>query len=91
MRVLEVGPPQLRVALGVLAGLGLLLGTAAAVQGTISTVGGAGLGLLVGQSYNGTTLPVALGFFGFALIAFGIVFWTERGRLFRPHHQPVQA
>ena len=32
VRVLEVVPPELRIALGVLAGLGLLLGAAAAVQ-----------------------------------------------------------
>ncbi len=70
--------------------VGHIAGTAASVQGTISSVGGAAIGLVVGQRFDGTTVPVASGFFLLGLAAFGMVLWTERGRLFRAHHA-VQA
>jgi len=64
--------------------LGHVAGTASSVQGTIGTIGGALLGLAIGQSFNGTTIPLVTGF----LIAGGagllIVLVTERGRLFGP-------
>jgi DHA1 family bicyclomycin/chloramphenicol resistance-like MFS transporter len=49
-------------------------------------LGGAGIGLLIGQSFNGTTLPLVLGFAATSCVALMIVFLTERGRLFRAHH-----
>ncbi|SDC61401.1 MFS transporter, DHA1 family, bicyclomycin/chloramphenicol resistance protein [Sphingomonas sp. YR710] len=63
-----------------------IAGSAASVQGFVSTLGGAGIGLLIGQSFNGTTLPLVLGFAANACVALAIVFVTERGRLFRAHH-----
>lgn len=71
--------------------VGHIAGTAAAVQGTISTVGGALFGLIVGQNFNGSTVPLTLGFFVLATLSLGMVLWTERGRLFRPHHASAQA
>lgn len=66
--------------------VGEIAGTASSVQGFVSTCGGALLGLLVGQSFNGTVVPMALGFVTLGCGALGIVLITERGTLFRAHH-----
>ncbi|MDB5698156.1 MAG: Bcr/CflA family efflux transporter [Alphaproteobacteria bacterium] len=42
--------------------LGHIAGTASSVQGTITTIGGALIGLAVGQCFDGTTLPLVLAF-----------------------------
>lgn len=45
------------------------------------------LGAIVGAMFDGTTLPLALGFFCFALLTLMLVLWAERGRMFaRPAH-----
>ena len=61
-----------------------IAGTASAVIGTVSTALGAGLGAVLDQSFDGTVLPFSLGSALFALVALGLVAWTERGDLFRP-------
>jgi DHA1 family bicyclomycin/chloramphenicol resistance-like MFS transporter len=66
--------------------VGEIAGTASSVQGFISTCGGALLGLVVGQSFNGTVLPLALGYLVLGSAALAVVFVTERGKLFRAHH-----
>jgi DHA1 family bicyclomycin/chloramphenicol resistance-like MFS transporter len=73
--------------------LGHIAGTASSVQGFVTTVGGASLGFLVGQQFDGTAIPMTLGFFGFGAAAFAIVAITERGRLFRstPVETPAAA
>ncbi len=71
--------------------MGHIAGTAASVQGFISTVFGSLLGFAVGQQFNGTTVPMVLGFTVFGLTALGLVLFAERGRLFRAHHQPPAA
>jgi len=43
---------------------------------------GVGVGSIIGQNFNGTTVPVALGFLVVAIVAIAIVAVTERGRLF---------
>jgi DHA1 family bicyclomycin/chloramphenicol resistance-like MFS transporter len=53
--------------------LGHVAGTASSVQGTIGTIGGALLGLPVGQSFA-----------AFGAVALLLVAFTERGRLFGP-------
>ena len=68
--------------------MGHIAGTASSIQGFISTIGGSLLGFAVGQQFNGTTLPMTLGFTGFGLVALGLVLFAERGRLFRAHHLP---
>jgi DHA1 family bicyclomycin/chloramphenicol resistance-like MFS transporter len=70
--------------------LGHIAGTGSSIQGFISTVGGAAIGVVIGQSFNGTTVPVTAGFLILGLLALVTVFVTERGRLFRPH-SPVPA
>ena len=66
--------------------VGHIAGTAASVQGFMSTIGGTLLGLVIGQSFNGTTLPVVLGFLLLGLASIGTVLIVERGKLFRPQH-----
>ncbi|MGI3903170.1 MAG: multidrug effflux MFS transporter [Janthinobacterium lividum] len=62
--------------------LGHVAGTASSVQGFVTTFGGALLGFFVGQHFDGTTVPLSLGFIIYGLIALGIVLVAERGRLF---------
>ncbi|USI72413.1 multidrug effflux MFS transporter [Sphingomonas morindae] len=64
--------------------LARIAGMAASVQGFVSTVIGALVGFAIGQHFNGTTVPMTLGFAGAGLTALAIVLITERGRLFRP-------
>ncbi|QJU58017.1 multidrug effflux MFS transporter [Sphingomonas sp. AP4-R1] len=69
--------------------VGDIAGTASSIQGFFQTLIGALIGLVIGQSFDGTTVPLAIGFtvIGFCVIA--TVTFTERGKLFRPHHAPV--
>lgn len=68
--------------------MGHIAGTASSAQGFISTIGGALLGFVVGQHFDGTTAPMALGVVGFGLAALLFVLFAEKGRLFRAHHRP---
>ncbi|TZG29636.1 multidrug effflux MFS transporter [Sphingomonas montanisoli] len=62
-----------------------IAGTASSVQGFLSTVLGVIAGFFVGQAFDGTTLPLVLGFTGAAATALVIVLIVERGRLFHGH------
>ncbi len=62
--------------------LGHVAGTASSVQGFVTTFGGALLGFFVGQHFDGTTVPLSIGFTGYGLAALGVVLVAERGRLF---------
>jgi DHA1 family bicyclomycin/chloramphenicol resistance-like MFS transporter len=64
--------------------LGRVAGTAAAVFGCMQTVGGALLGTLIGQQFDGTVTPIALGYLAMGVLALGAVIYAENGRLFRP-------
>lgn len=68
--------------------MGDIAGAAASVQGFISTIIGALLGSVIGQSFDGTTMPLSLGFSLLGAMIVLTVLWTERGRLFRPHYAP---
>lgn len=63
--------------------MGSIAGTASSLQGFVSMLGGAVLGAIIGQSFDGTTVPLYGGFLGLGLIALLVVFRTEHGRLFR--------
>ena len=65
--------------------MGGIAGTASSVQGFISVTMGAVIGMSIGQSFAGTTLPLHVGTLCCALSALVIIAVTERGRLFRPH------
>lgn len=64
-----------------------IAGTASSVQGFLSTIVGAVIGLMIGQSFDHSTLPLALGFAVGGLAALIIVLIVERGRLFQPQHE----
>jgi MFS transporter, DHA1 family, multidrug resistance protein len=69
---------------------GHIAGTASSLYGSITTLLGIGVGMMIGQSYDGTLQPFAIGFFICSLVALVIAAITEKGRLFRPHHLPVK-
>ena len=69
---------------------GNIAGTASSLYGSITTLLGIGIGIAIGQSYDGTLLPFSMGFFLCALTALVIAAITEKGRLFKPHHAPIQ-
>ncbi|SFR87077.1 multidrug effflux MFS transporter [Sphingomonas jatrophae] len=71
--------------------MGAIAGTAASVQGAVSTVLAALIGAAIGQSFDGSTKPMILGFVLCSTASFLCVLWTERGRLFRPHHPDPAA
>lgn len=62
--------------------VGHIAGTASSVQGFISSLGAVLVGSAIGQSYNGTTLPLAIGYLVIGVAVLGIVYVVERGRLF---------
>jgi len=68
--------------------MGHIAGTAASIQGFISSVFGSLLGFAIGQQFNGTAAPMTLGFTVMGLMALVFVLFAERGRLFRAHHAP---
>jgi len=65
--------------------LGAIAGTASSIIGLYTTLAGALLGLLVGQAFDGTVIPLGASFLALGIIGLMVVLWTERGRLFRPH------
>ncbi|WP_454849611.1 multidrug effflux MFS transporter [Rhizobium binxianense] len=69
--------------------LGHVAGTASSVLGFTSTVGGAAIGAVIGQAFNGTALPMVLGYFSVAFIGLFFVLIAEKGRLFQAHNPAV--
>ena len=65
---------------------GHIAGTASSMYGSITTLLGIGVGMWIGQHFDGTLLPFATGFFLCTLAALAVVLVVEKGRLFRPHH-----
>ena len=66
--------------------LGRIAGTASSLIGVYTTVLGSLCGLVIGGAFDGTVLPLALGYLALGALAAAVVSWTERGRLFRGHH-----
>ena len=66
--------------------MGHIAGTASSAQGFISTTVGSTLGFLIGQQFNGSVAPMALGMAAMGLSALGFVLVAERGRLFKARH-----
>lgn len=62
--------------------LGAVAGTASSFLGFYTTILGAGCGYMIGQSFDGTVLPIGIGYAGLGGLALAVVAWTERGRLF---------
>jgi DHA1 family bicyclomycin/chloramphenicol resistance-like MFS transporter len=69
---------------------GHIAGTASSLYGSITTLLGIAIGVVIGQHYDGTLVPFSTGFFLCALAALAIALLTEKGRLFKPHHKAVE-
>jgi DHA1 family bicyclomycin/chloramphenicol resistance-like MFS transporter len=62
--------------------LGQVAGTAASVFGFVQTVGGALLGTYIGQHFDGTLVPNALGYVSMGTLVLICVLVAEKGKLF---------
>lgn len=69
--------------------LGHVAGTASSVIGFMGTVGGSLIGAVIGQSFDGTAMPMVAGFFIVSLIGLVFVLIGEKGKLFQAHHKPI--
>jgi DHA1 family bicyclomycin/chloramphenicol resistance-like MFS transporter len=67
-----------------------IAGTASSVQGVIGTIGGAAIGLAIGQSFDGTQLPFLTGIALCGTVALLLTLITERGRLLHDPRQPAE-
>ncbi|MFC0246327.1 multidrug effflux MFS transporter [Falsochrobactrum ovis] len=67
--------------------LGRVAGTASSVLGFTQTVIGAALGAIIGQAFDGTTTPVAIGYCVLGFVSLACVIIAERGRLFNAPNQ----
>ena len=63
--------------------LGAIAGTASSFLGLYTTLLGAFCGWLIGSAFDGTTLPVSVGYAALGALSLAVVAWTERGRLFQ--------
>jgi DHA1 family bicyclomycin/chloramphenicol resistance-like MFS transporter len=61
---------------------GQVAGAASSFQTFVRTVLAASLGACIGQQFDGTVYPVALGFLCCGLVALLLVLWCEKGKLF---------
>ncbi len=68
--------------------LGAIAGTASAVQGVLTTVGGALIGLVIGQLFDGTTVPLIAGFVVCGALALLFASWANAGL---PAHSPDEV
>ena len=71
--------------------VGHVAGTASSVQGFVTSIGAVVVGSLIGQSYDGTTMPLAIGYLCVGVGVLGIVLVVEGGRLFRPRMAAPQG
>jgi MFS transporter, DHA1 family, multidrug resistance protein len=62
--------------------LGKVAGTGSSVYGSITMAVGSSLGFLIGQQFDGTAIPLTLGYVLCGLLALVIVTITERGAVF---------
>lgn len=69
--------------------LGAVAGTASSVLGFTQTTLGATLGAVIGQSFDGTTTPIAAGFCILGITSFICMLIAERGKLFAAPNQPT--
>jgi DHA1 family bicyclomycin/chloramphenicol resistance-like MFS transporter len=73
-----------------------IAGSASSVQAFLRMLIAACLGIVIGQAYNGSALPLAIGFLLCGLGALAMVLFSESGRLFGPReaiamHAPQHA
>ncbi len=64
--------------------MGHVAGTAASIQGSCTTIGGALMGFLIGRQFDGTVEPLMVGFVLCAVASVIVVLITEKGLMFQP-------
>ena len=69
--------------------LGHVAGTASSVLGFLGTLGGGAIGALIGQMYDGTAMPMIVGFALLSIATLILVLVAEKGRLFTPHNPAI--
>jgi DHA1 family bicyclomycin/chloramphenicol resistance-like MFS transporter len=62
--------------------LGHVAGTASSVLSSVQTILGGTLGALIGLAYDGTIMPLTIGYLILSLLSFAVIAMTEPGRLF---------
>jgi len=68
---------------------GHMAGVASSYQSFAKTLLAATVGALIGQQYDGSTLPLAYAFLICAVVGLVLILWAERGKLFtRPRTAP---
>lgn len=67
---------------------GHIAGTASSFQNAVRTFVAAALGVVIGQAYDGSTVPLAQGYLLCGMVALLVVLWGERGRLFTRPNPP---
>ena len=76
--------------------MGHIAGVASSFQGLVSMVGASLIGFLIGQNFNGTVVPMEVGYLMCGLFALTVVLIAEHGRLFHGHapmavrHSPAE-
>lgn len=63
--------------------MGAIAGTASSVIGAVQLFGGAVLGAILDRAFDGTIMPLAVGFLGYGTLAAGLVVLGERAQAFR--------
>jgi len=58
--------------------LGHIAGIGAAVVGSVSTLIAVVFGVLVAAAYDGTILPLVIGFAGLSMACLITIYWTEK-------------
>ena len=69
--------------------MGHIAGSASSVQGFITSIGAVIVGSLIGQSYNGSMLPLAIGYLCIGVAVLATVLVVEQGRLVRGRTTPA--
>ena len=64
-----------------MAPLATIAGTASSFIGAYTTLVGALLGFVIGRAFNGTVIPLSIGYLALGAACLLIVLWTEKGRL----------
>lgn len=67
-----------------------IAGAASSVQAFVRMLGAAIVGLMIGQAFDGTALPFAWALLISSVLATFLVFYSEKGRLFRRLYRPQQ-
>ena len=67
-------------------------GFASSLQASLTTLLSTVLGGLVGAAFDGTTIPISIGYISFGVITMAVILWAERGKLFtRPGNAHLRS